>query len=394
MRFHPLAELFPLLEGDAFDRLAADIRDHGLLEPITLYEGMILDGRNRWRACEAAGVKPHCLEYHPSAGQADPLGFVMSENLRRRHLDESQRAMVAARLANMQRTDTLNRGSRSATLPNGAISQADAAEMLNVSTRAVTGAKAVQDKATPALIQAVDRGDIAVSVAAGLAAAPESVQRQAVAEPKRAHVFVKQAARAERERELGARQLAWPTKIYGVIYTDPPWPWTSYSQITGMDRAPIYPVMTPETIKAHDVQSIAAENCVLFLCATFPLLPLALEVMAAWGFAYKTGAAWDKQHGATGYWFTSRCELLLLGTRGQPPCPAPGEQWKNLISEAAREHSRKPDEAYLLIESYFPTLPKIELFARGAARRGWDAWGNEAEPTQMGEAGGVDEGEI
>jgi N6-adenosine-specific RNA methylase IME4 len=84
--------------------------------------------------------------------------------------------------------------------------------------------------------------------------------------------------------ELGARQLAWPTKIHGVIYADPPWPWASYSQITGMDRAPSYPTMDLDAIKALDVQSIAAPDSVLFLWATVPTFMEAGEVMAAWGF--------------------------------------------------------------------------------------------------------------
>ena len=103
-------------------------------------------------------------------------------------------------------------------------------------------------------------------------------------DPARAHVLVKQERRAQREAELGARQLAWPTKICGVIYADPPWPWAASSQITGMDRAPGYPTMDLDAIKALKVQSIAAPDSVLFLWATVPMHMQAGEVMAAWGF--------------------------------------------------------------------------------------------------------------
>jgi N6-adenosine-specific RNA methylase IME4 len=81
-----------------------------------------------------------------------------------------------------------------------------------------------------------------------------------------------------------------------------------------------------------------------------------------------------------GYWVRSRHELLLIATRGSIPAPAMGTQWSSVIFAPVREHSRKPDEAYDLIEAYFPSLPKIELFGRGKARAGWDIWGNEAEP--------------
>ena len=203
---------------------------------------MILDGRNRYRARQIAGIEPRFRDYDGD----DPLAFVLSLNLHRRHLDESQRAMVAARLAN------LKDGQRAASIEASA-SQGRVAKLLNVRRSGVQRAQVI-DKGAPELIQAVDRGDIAVSVAAALATASEAVQRRAVAEPERAHVLVKQERRAQRERELGARQLAWPTKIHGVIYADPPWPWTSYSQITGMDRTPSYPTMDLEAIKALDVR--------------------------------------------------------------------------------------------------------------------------------------------
>lgn len=100
MDFHPLAELFPLLEGAEFEVLAEDIRVNGLLEPIVLHpDGSILDGRNRYRACEAAGVEPHFRTFSGN----DPHAFVISANIKRRHLNETQRAMIAAKLANMPR---------------------------------------------------------------------------------------------------------------------------------------------------------------------------------------------------------------------------------------------------------------------------------------------------
>jgi N6-adenosine-specific RNA methylase IME4 len=78
-----------------------------------------------------------------------------------------------------------------------------------------------------------------------------------------------------------------------------------------------------------------------------------------------------------GYWFRSNHELLLVGTRGNIPAPAPGMQWRSVIDAPVGAHSAKPEVVLEMIEEYFPTLPKIELNRRGPARPGWDAWGNE-----------------
>src|ERR1700730_4592614 len=90
---HPLANIFPLLEGDTFTELVDDIRDHGQREDIYLYEGKILDGRNRLRACNRVRIKP---TFKTLAKSEDPLAFVISMNVKRRHLNESQRAWIAA----------------------------------------------------------------------------------------------------------------------------------------------------------------------------------------------------------------------------------------------------------------------------------------------------------
>lgn len=204
-------------------------------------------------------------------------------------------------------------------------------------------------------------------------------KRDAIASVEQSTTEEKQARRAEREREAAATILALPDKHYGVIYADPEWRFEPYSRETGMDRAADnhYPTSELEDIKARDVASIAADNCVLFIWATLPMLPQALEVMTAWGFAYKSACVWRKDRIGTGYWFRNRNELLLVGMRGDVPAPAPGTQWESEFEAPVGEHSEKPDIACEMIESYFPTMPKIELNAR-RRRAGWDAWGLEA----------------
>ena len=186
--------------------------------------------------------------------------------------------------------------------------------------------------------------------------------------------------RAAREAELAAKQTALPDKRYGVIVADPEWRWEPYSRETGMDRAADnhYPTSATDIIATRDVPSIAADDCVLFLWATVPMLQDALPVMKAWGFEYKSHVIWDKVFTGCGYWFRNRHELLLVGTKGNIPAPAMGTQPASVLTIGRKEHSSKPEQFLELIEEYFPNLPKIELNRRGPARPGWDAWGNEA----------------
>ena len=105
----------------------------------------------------------------------------------------------------------------------------------------------------------------------------------------------------------------------------------------------------------------------------------ALLVMAAWDFDYKSHYVWQKDKIGLGYWNREIHELLLIGTRGKIMAPAPGTQRESVIYDYRGDHSAKPECFLEMIETWYPTLPKIELNRRGAPRDGWSAWGNEAQ---------------
>jgi len=186
--------------------------------------------------------------------------------------------------------------------------------------------------------------------------------------------------RAEKEQALAGKIAALPDQKFGVILTDPPWTFEVRSD-KGLDRSASnhYPTMTIEDIANLDVPSIAADDCVLFMWATSPLLPDALAVMAEWGFTYKSHCIWVKDKIGTGYWFRSQHEILLIGTKGNVPAPAPGTQWSSIVHAPVGSHSEKPATFHEMIEHYFPTLPRLEMHCRGAPRDGWAGWGLETD---------------
>lgn len=181
-------------------------------------------------------------------------------------------------------------------------------------------------------------------------------------------------------------------KKYSTILADPPW---QFSNRTGKvapehKRLNRYPTMKLKDICSLPVEEIANDTAHLYMWVPNALLPEGLEVMKSWGFNYKTNLIWYKirkdggpDRRGVGFYFRNVTEIILFGVKGKSARTLqPGRSMANLISTQKREHSRKPDEQYKLIEDC-SWGPFIELFARGP-REGWDVWGNQSdeyEPT-------------
>jgi N6-adenosine-specific RNA methylase IME4 len=162
---------------------------------------------------------------------------------------------------------------------------------------------------------------------------------------------------------------------FRVILADPPW---SYEGASSPDRTAHrhYPTLTQKELVALPVGRVAARQAVLFLWATPPKVGEALDLVAQWGFEYRTCAVWDKQIAGLGSWFRQQHELLLVATRGRLVAPSPATRPSSVVRARRGRHSEKPDMVREIIEAMYPGLPRLELFARSAAP-GWVSWGNE-----------------
>jgi hypothetical protein len=193
---HPAADLFPQMAPGDYEALVADIKENGQLEPIIVHDGMILDGRHRYNACRKLGIAPKVEKW---TGPGSPEAFAISMNLRRRHLDASQRAMVAAGFATLKRG-----GDQSAKLRN-APTAAALAQQFGVSARSIETARVVRTKGAPELVAAVQRGSMKVSRAADLVDLPKDRQRELAAagkyEVEKAVKRVRRNDAIRRERE-------------------------------------------------------------------------------------------------------------------------------------------------------------------------------------------------
>lgn len=173
---------------------------------------------------------------------------------------------------------------------------------------------------------------------------------------------------------------------FGTILADPPWQFQNRTGKVAPEHKRLnrYSTMKLEEIKALPVQKVAADVCHLYLWVPNALLPEGLEVMKQWGFQYKTNIIWEKVRKdgepdgrGVGFYFRNVTEMLLFGIRGNNARTlAPGRSQVNLLRTQKREHSRKPDEIYPIIEKC-SNGPFLEMFARGS-RDGWILWGDQA----------------
>ena len=175
--------------------------------------------------------------------------------------------------------------------------------------------------------------------------------------------------------------IEFPNKKYKIIYADPPWRYQDRTPPQGGAESH-YQTMKLEDICTMQISEISEEDCVLFLWATYPLLPEAIKVLESWGFTYKSVAfTWVKKNKKAdtfffglGRWTRGNPEICLLGVKGKPKRISASVS--NLTISPIQKHSQKPEMIREKIVELMGDLPRIELFARQTAD-GWDSWGNE-----------------
>ena len=176
LKIHPAAELFPPMTEAEFLGLKEDIREHGQREDIVVWQGQLIDGRHRLRACRELGIEPHIAELMDST---DPWQYVVSHNLHRRHLTTAQRAMVGDKLASRKQGEK----KPDSGIPLSQPTQAEAAAMLNVSVDSVKQARKIRKTATPETVAAVERGEITLNAAVETVKPAKATKKPAKSKP-------------------------------------------------------------------------------------------------------------------------------------------------------------------------------------------------------------------
>ena len=277
----------------------------------------------------------------------------------------------------------------------GLISHAEAAALMNVKLRSTEHAAVIEAKGSAELKAAV-AGPIALSVGSTIATLPLEAQRAVVAQGEQAILAEAKRIRAERntvrrtERADKIKQIAegstelGTVKKYPVILIDPPTKFAAGDSDRSTENH--YPTMTYEELEPLPIGDLATPDAVLFIHSTVPWLEKTLALIRHWGFEYKSNAVWDKMVVGTGFWWQNQHEFLIAATRGNMVAPESGSiLGPSVHRERKGPHSRKPNhfrDAIAAVPEY-RGMPKIELFCRGPAAPGWDAWGNQATPPEL-----------
>ena len=373
---HPAANAFPLMSPERYEELKTDIATQGQLEPVTICDSQILDGRNRYRACVELGITPKTRVF-----DGNPWAYVWSLNGQRRDLSQDQRAQIwifvnthsAGWEEEKQKiVDKANRGRSEAAK---AQPRTDAGEFQPVTVQ--SGPPPVNDRHPSRKASAS-----AASVQPSAIARAEALQaaRPDLAEKVRAGTVKPAEARRQAVKDAVSDKVsALPRGLFTVVYADPPW---KYNDKQGGDISESYgaaekhyPAMSLSELKALDIPS--APDAVLFLWATSPLLPDALDLAQAWGFRYKASFVWDKVKHNMGHYNSVRHEFLLVCTKGS--CTPQNVKLFDSVQTIERTgHSEKPEIFREIIETLYPHGNRLEMFGRKTAK-GWRVWGSEVQ---------------
>lgn len=385
LRHHPAADAFPMMEAKRYSELVEDIKENGLRQKIVLCDGMILDGRNRYKACNDAGIKP---EFEQHTG--NPWDLAWSLNGQRRDLVAEQRYLIWKHVHEhsdaWQAEQKRIQDEANAKRAEAAKAQENRANQYTKPEKVEVDEQSVQPPAKPKEAKERKAKAKASKTNAGAVARGDKLakERPDLAEKVRLGEMKPAAAYRQMKNDSVAERVeALPQDKYRVIYADPPWSYNDKQAVkgdygTGTGAAEgHYPSMSVSEICALPIKELAQDDAVLFLWVTSPLLPDGLRVAEAWGFKYKSAFIWDKVKHNMGHYNSVRHELLLICTRGS--CTPDNQKLFDSVQviERTEKHSEKPEEFRRIIETLYIHGQKIELFRRGEAPEGWTVWGNE-----------------
>jgi N6-adenosine-specific RNA methylase IME4 len=365
-------KLIPPLTAEEFKQLEQNCLDEGIREKIITWNRFIIDGHNRFEIATRWNLDYQTENKH-FENENDVKEWMINNQFGRRNLSNYQRSVLALQLESVfsarAKEQQIEGGknkvvqiSEQAPMERKAITQI--AKVANVSHDTIAKVKKIEAVATPEVKAQLSTGEISIN--------------QAYQEIKKEEKKAERIELIEQQIEDIEQGLLPELKgLFDVVSVDPPWPYEGESKnVTSFDAvgrrvANPYPEMSIEQIKKIEMPLM--NDSVVLLWTTHKFLPDAFEILKEWNLEYKATLVWNKEKIGMGAWFRMQCEFCLVGIKGKP-------YWNNttfrdILNEPRREHSRKPDGFFEMIEQI--TLGRrLEYFSR-EKRNGWEVFGND-----------------
>ena len=355
--------LIPPLTSEEFKQLERNILEEGIRDPLVTWNGILVDGHNRYRIATEYDIDFVTVE-KDFADMNAVKEWMINNQLGRRNLNKYQRSVLGLQLEDVFKAKAKENQIRKPDfVPQKSAEQKvetrqEIAKVANVSHDTISKVKKIEATASPEIKAKVSSGQISIN--------------EAFNEIKKQEVETK---RKEIRETFEKQDVEVKDKKYRIIYADPPWKYGNSMPLGTTEPQDYYLLMNTEDICAMPIKDITEKDAVLFLWSTSPHLPEALEVAKAWGFTYKTTFIWDKIKHNMGHYNSVRHEILLVCTKGACT-PDVKRLFDSVVSEERTEHSKKPNVFREIIETIYTYGNKIELFARESPE-GWDVFGNQ-----------------
>jgi len=365
-------KLIPPLTAEEFKQLEQNCLDEGIREKIITWNGFIIDGHNRFEIATRWNLEYQTENKH-FENENDVKEWMINNQFGRRNLSNYQRSVLALQLEsvfserakeNLKLSDGKGKQKSAEVKIEPIETRKELAKVANVSHDTIAKVKKIEAVATPEVKAQLSTGEISIN--------------QAYQEIKKEEKKAERIELIEQQIEDIEQGLLPELKgLFDVVSVDPPWPYEGESKnVTSFDAvgrrvANPYPEMSIEQIKKIEMPLM--NDSVVLLWTTHKFLPDAFEILKEWNLEYKATLVWNKEKIGMGAWFRMQCEFCLVGIKGKP-------YWNNttfrdILNEPRREHSRKPDGFFEMIEQI--TLGRrLEYFSR-EKRNGWEVFGND-----------------
>lgn len=371
-------KLIPALTAEEFKQLEANCLEEGIREKIITWNGVIIDGHNRYEIATRWNLD-YQTESKRFANENDVREWMINNQFGRRNLSNYQRSVLALQLEDVFKVKAKEKEyirKTTSQISDESIPEVstkkEVAKIANVSHDTIAKVKVIEAKATPEVKAQLSTGEVSINQA----------YQEIKKEEKKEIQNEKKKDYEERIETVSKNEFKidiFNTKEkFRVIYADPAWSYNDKQDTANLGgAAKHYDTMSVGEICSLPVKDIAEKDSVLFLWVTSPLLEDAFTVIEAWGFKYKTSFVWDKVKHNMGHYNSVRHEFLLIATKGS--CTPDNKVLYDSVQSVERNnnHSEKPIEFLNIIDDIYNYGNKLEMFCRHIKKENWFGWGNE-----------------